>query len=200
MKQISSLNALIIFIKNPVAGKAKTRLAKDVGDEKALEIYKSLLAYTRTIALLINAKRYLYYGGEILDDDWDKTSFIKRLQSEGDLGERMSNAFTDVLAEHNKVLIIGSDCPQLDLMTISRAYEKLEDHDYVVGPSKDGGYYLLGMKELTANVFSNIEWSTDNVCSQTVERIKSANMTFDLLPELSDVDYKEDWDQYGWEL
>ncbi len=194
------MNAIIIFIKNPVAGNAKTRLAKDVGDEKALEIYKSLLAYTRTVSLLVNAKRYLYYSGEILDDEWEQTYFNKRLQSDGNLGERMSNAFKDVLANHEKVLIIGSDCPQLDLMIISSAYKQLDVHDYVIGPSKDGGYYLLGMKDLNADVFNEIKWSTATVCSQTIERIEAADKTFDLLPELSDVDYKEDWDKYGWGL
>ncbi len=194
------MNAIIIFIKNPVAGNAKTRLAKDVGDEKALEIYKSLLAYTRTVSLLVNAKRYLYYSGEILDDEWEQTYFNKRLQSDGNLGERMSNAFKDVLANHEKVLIIGSDCPQLDLMIISSAYKQLDVHDYVIGPSKDGGYYLLGMKDLNTDVFNEIKWSTATVCSQTIERIEAADKTFDLLPELSDVDYKEDWDKYGWGL
>lgn len=194
------MNAIIIFIKNPIAGNAKTRLAKDVGDEKALEIYKSLLAYTRTVSLLVNAKRYLYYSGEILDDEWEQTYFNKRLQSDGNLGERMSNAFKDVLANHEKVLIIGSDCPQLDLMIISSAYKQLDVHDYVIGPSKDGGYYLLGMKDLNADVFNEIKWSTATVCSQTIERIEAADKTFDLLPELSDVDYKEDWDKYGWGL
>lgn len=194
------MNAIIIFIKNPVAGKAKTRLAKDVGDETALTIYKSLLNYTRVTSLLVDAKRYLFYGGEILDDEWDEAQFIKKLQSGGDLGARMSNAFIDVLQNHNKVLIIGSDCPQLDLLTISEAYQSLDHHDFVIGPSEDGGYYLLGMKELNADVFNDISWSTDTVCNQTIDKIKASNKTYDLLKKLSDVDYKEDWDKYGWEL
>ena len=194
------MNAIIIFIKNPVAGKAKTRLAKDVGDDTALAIYKSLLNYTRVTSLLVSAKRYLFYGGEILNDEWDESSFVKKLQSGSDLGERMSNAFTDVLQEHSKVIIIGSDCPQLDLITISEAYQALDDHDFVIGPSQDGGYYLIGMKELNADVFNDISWSTDTVCSQTIEKIKASNKTYNLLSKLSDVDYKEDWDKYGWEL
>ena len=194
------MNAIIIFIKNPVAGKAKTRLAKDVGDDTALAIYKSLLNYTRVTSLLVSAKRYLFYGGEILNDEWDESSFVKKLQSGSDLGERMSNAFTDVLQEHSKVIIIGSDCPQLDLITISEAYQALDDHDFVIGPSQDGGYYLIGMKELNADVFNDISWSTETVCSQTIEKIKASNKTYNLLRKLSDVDYKEDWDKYGWEL
>jgi len=194
------LNALIIFIKNPVAGKAKTRLAKDIGDERALSIYKSLLAYTRTVSLMVNAERYLYYSGEILDDSWDTKTFNKKLQSGNGLGERMSNAFREVLRSNKKVLIIGSDCPQLDLMTISNAFSALNDHDHVIGPSKDGGYYLLGMKEYNPAVFKDVSWSTDAVCSQTIEKIKVSNKTYHLLQELSDVDHKVDWDKYGWEL
>lgn len=190
----------MIFIKNPVAGKAKTRLAKDVGDEQALTIYKSLLTYTRTVSLMVNADRYLYYSGEILDDDWDGTAFNKRLQSGNGLGERMSNAFREVLSTNKKVLIIGSDCPQLDLMTISNAFNALDDHDHVIGPSKDGGYYLLGMKEYNPAVFKDVAWSTDAVCDQTIEKIKESSRTYHLLHQLSDVDHKVDWDRYGWEL
>lgn len=194
------MNAIIIFIKNPVAGKAKTRLAKDVGNDTALAIYKSLLNYTRVTSLLVNATRYLFYGGEILEDEWDDAQFVKKLQTGNDLGERMSNAFGEVLQKHKKVLIIGSDCPQLDLLTISDAYQALDHDDFVIGPSEDGGYYLLGMRELNADVFYNISWSTDTVCSQTIAQIKDSQKTYSLLPIMSDVDYKEDWDKHGWEL
>ena len=165
-----------------------------------MDIYKSLLAYTRTTALMVHADRYLYYSGDILDDDWDGASFHKRLQSGSDLGERMAKAFKEVLKSNHKVLIIGSDCPQLSMMTISTAYQQLDDHDYVIGPSMDGGYYLLGMKAMDVDVFNDIAWSTDAVCSQTIEKIKSANRSYSLLKELSDVDHKEDWDKYGWDL
>lgn len=194
------MNALIIFIKNPVAGKTKTRLAKDVGDDKALEIYRSLMTYTRTIAQMVHADRFLYYSSEIVDDEWGDTSFEKRVQSGNDLGARMSNAFREVLSTNDKAIIVGSDCPQLDLMTISNAYSVLDNHDHVIGPSKDGGYYLLGMKEFNPSVFENMTWSTEFVCAETINRIKSDNKTYKLLEELSDVDYKKDWEQYGWEL
>lgn len=194
------MNAIIIFIKNPIAGQAKTRLAAEVGGEKAMAIYKSLLAYTRTVSLMVNAERYLYYSGEILDDEWDVSSFNKKLQSGKDLGARMSNAFKEVLSTNDKVLIIGSDCPQLNLMTISKAFSELDSHDHVIGPSKDGGYYLLGMKSYNPEVFTGIDWSTDAVCNQTIQKINLSDRTYGLIEELSDVDYKEDWEKYGWEL
>lgn len=194
------MNAIIIFIKNPVAGQAKTRLAAEVGDAKAMEIYKSLLAYTRTVSLMVNADRYLYYSYDIMDDEWEEPAFIKKLQSGKDLGERMSMAFKEVLSTHEKVLIIGSDCPEINLMTISDAYRELDRHDHVIGPSKDGGYYLLGMKTYNPEVFTHIDWSTDAVCEQTIQKINQSNKTYGLIKTLSDVDYKEDWDKYGWKL
>lgn len=194
------MNALIIFIKNPVPGKVKTRLAKDVGDKQALLIYHSLLDYTKSIASFINAKRYLFYSDVIIEDKWSPTQFTKKVQSGNDLGERMSNAFTKVLKHHPKALIIGSDCPELDFITISQAFETLDNHDYVIGPSLDGGYYLLGMKALNADVFDDITWSTDTVLTQTIKKIEDSNRTCGLLPKLSDVDYKEDWEKYGWDL
>jgi len=194
------LNALIIFIKNPVPGKAKTRLAQGVGKERALEIYKSLLSYTRTVAQMVYTERYLYYSSQIIEDDWDSKKFKKRVQSGNNLGERMSLAFKEVLSTNEKALIIGSDCPQLNFMTISNAFLALDNHDFVIGPSMDGGYYLLGMKSADETVFRDIAWSTESVASQTIERIKSQQKTYKLLEQLSDVDYKEDWERYGWDL
>lgn len=194
------MNALIIFVKNPVAGKTKTRLAKDVGNDRALAIYHSLLDYTRTVCSMVDADRFLFYSDQIVDDKWPASHFIKEVQHGDNLGARMGNAFEHVLKKHDKVLIIGSDCPQLDLMTISNAYQQLESHDYVIGPSVDGGYYLFGMKAYSANVFHDIEWSTESVLSQTIDRIQQENKTYSLLQELSDVDYKEDWEKYGWDL
>jgi len=194
------LNAIIIFIKNPVLGTAKTRLAEEVGDERALKIYKSLLMYTRTVSSMVHAQRYLYYSSEIIDDEWSPETFHKKVQSGNDLGERMANAFKELSSAHDKVVIIGSDCPQLDLMTISSAFRALDEHDHVIGPSKDGGYYLFGMKEYDPSVFEEMTWSTSSVCEETIKRIKAKNKTYKLLQVLSDIDYKEDWDNYGWEL
>lgn len=194
------MNALIIFIKNPSLGKVKTRLAKDVGNAKALQIYKSLLSYTRSVSLLVDAKRYLFYSDQIVSDEWSPDQFTKKSQSGKNLGEKMSNAFRSVLTDHPKVLIVGSDCPQLDLMTMSKAYAALDTHDFVIGPSKDGGYYLLGMKSSEVDIFSDIAWSTSKVLEQTTKKISAANKTYHLLREMSDVDFLSDWETYGWEL
>lgn len=195
-----SENGLIIFIKNPELGKVKTRLAKDVGEEKALQIYKALLAHTRKVSLQVSANRYLFYHEQIKNDEWLEEDFKKRLQHEGDLGEKMSDAFDQVLHYHNKAIIIGSDCPQISSTIINEAYTYVDDHDLVIGATYDGGYYLLGMKVLNTDIFKGIEWSTDKVFDQTIAKVKKNGLSFHKLPKLSDVDYIEDWNNYGWEL
>ena len=155
-----SSKALIIFIKNPEKGKVKTRLAKTVGDDKALQIYLALMEHTRAIALSVEAQRYLFYSQSIGEqDDWSDQQFIKKIQASGDLGQRMEQAFSKALAENEKVLIIGSDCASLIATIVEQAFVALDDHDYVLGPAMDGGYYLLGMKKPSAFLFDQMPWN-----------------------------------------
>ncbi len=197
----STSSALIIFIRNPELGKVKTRLAKSVGDEKALDIYKALLEHTRKTVLQIDANRLLFYADRVIpDDDWSSLDFIKFAQVDEDLGGRMHHAFVKALEKNQKAVIVGSDLPQINAPIIQEAFQKLEEYDYVIGPALDGGYYLLGMKTPAPILFENIEWSTPHVFTQTVQRIESLGGTWYELPELSDVDYLEDWERYGWEL
>jgi len=197
-KKGRSLNqALIIFIKNPVLGKVKTRLAKSVGDEKALLIYKELLAHTRHTALRVNASRQLYYHEEIREDEWTEDDFVKRLQKNGDLGHKMKSAFETVLSSYASAIIIGSDCAQLNSDIISGAFKALTYHDLVIGPTLDGGYYLLGMNHLHHSLFDGIKWSTDTVYSDTLAKAAELQLTVAKLETLSDIDHIEDWNQYG---
>jgi len=194
-------NALPIFIKNPEKGRVKTRLAQTVGDDMALKIYLALLEHTQKIALAIDANRLLFYSQFIDEEDqWSNADFQKKMQASGDLGNRMMMAFRQALAQHQKVVIIGSDCASLTIEIVEKAFELLEAVDYVVGPAKDGGYYLLGMKENSPALFEDMIWSTDQVFPTTIKRIKASNKKYALLPELSDIDYEEDWKTYGWEL
>jgi len=195
------MNALIIFIKNIEKGKVKTRLASTLGDEKALEIYQALLGHTRNVATSVDAGRYLYYSSFIeKKDDWSNKDFIKKLQPEGDLGQRLTTAFKEVFKRNEKVVVVGSDCAQLTPDIVNRAFEKLEEYPFVIGPTLDGGYYLLGMKNFEPSVFENIEWSTESVFSATLKKIQALHCDCYLLEELSDIDYEEDWKKYGWEL
>jgi glycosyltransferase A (GT-A) superfamily protein (DUF2064 family) len=97
-------------------------------------------------------------------------------------------------------LLIGSDCAQLKISHIEYAFEVLKEKDVVIGPSLDGGYYLIGMKKCHQSLFTDIEWSTENVLSQTLEKIDSEGLSFGLLEQLSDIDEWEDWVKYGWEV
>lgn len=194
------MNALIIFIKNPVLGKVKTRLARTMGDTKALEIYHNLSRITRdNVLTLKDVKLYLFYSDFIdLDDDWSNELFTKCLQTGHDLGERMLNAFSEVLTNHPKACIIGSDCPTLSPLIMESAFTSLNKYDFVIGPSSDGGYYLLGMNLMPPPqyLFENIAWSTHIVFSETLHRIKKAEKSAHLLPILTDIDEEKDWLDY----
>lgn len=186
--------AIIIFIKNPEAGKVKTRLADDIGTEKALMIYERLLAHTRNITQGINADKYLYYADYINDnDDWDNTLYHKRVQKGDDLGERMLHAFHEVFSYgHQHVIIIGSDCLEITQDIIESALNHLAQNDVVIGPSLDGGYYALGKKELIPEIFQNKTWSTDTVYNDTIKDIATAGLKYRNLPILTDIDTIKD--------
>ncbi len=186
-------NALIVFVKNPIVGKVKTRLAKDIGDAKAVEVYKKLLRHTRAIIEGVDADKYVFYGDYINDDDIWNDDFTKVLQQGDDLGQRMLQAFKQLLEKgHEQVVIIGSDCYELNTTIINKAYSSLQETDTVIGPTLDGGYYLLGMTRLQDFLFKNIEWSTDTVYANTIDVIKQKKLSYTSLQQLSDVDYVKD--------
>ncbi len=195
------MNNIIIFIKNPVLGKVKTRLAATLGDQKALEIYQRLLDVTRKTVTKVNAKYHLFYSDVIdMDDDWDIQDFDKYLQQGNDLGERMSSAFRNIFSQNDasalqKVVIIGSDCPALTPDILEMAFTILGDSDVVVGPTFDGGYYLLGMKEYHPALFENISWSTDAVYQETNDKSRLLQLNIADLPTLSDIDNEADWNK-----
>ena len=193
--------ALILFIRNPEKGKVKTRLAKSLGEEQALEIYKALLGHTRKISLAVPVRRLLFYSEHInYQDEWSSVDFEKYLQQGDDLGERMHRAFLKALRLASKAVIVGSDIAQIKPEIIQNAFAALDDHDYVIGPALDGGYYLLGMKTPSLELFSGIEWSTSTVCEETIAIIHQNGKTCAKVASLSDIDYAEDWKQYGWKL
>ncbi|MEQ9422821.1 MAG: TIGR04282 family arsenosugar biosynthesis glycosyltransferase [Cyclobacteriaceae bacterium] len=181
---------LIIFVKNPVLGKVKTRLAKDIGNEKALEVYKKLLQHTHDVTDSLSVTKRVYYSDVIDENDlWANDKFEKFQQSGADLGERMHNAFQQGFADgFDHICIIGSDCFEINSEIIEMAFSKLKTHDFVIGPAKDGGYYMLGMKSLHKSLFENKEWSTDKVLKETLTDIERLGKRFWKLAELNDVD------------
>ncbi len=189
------MNGLIIFIKNPIKGKVKTRIAATTGDEKALAIYQQLLNFTCGLTKKIECKRFLFYSDFIeKNDDWDNDFFEKNTQHGDGLGDRMKNAFAFIFSKNiKKVLIVGSDCAELNEKIINDAFYALDKHDFVLGPADDGGYYLLGMTSFEPTVFDNITWSSSEVLSKTIENIEHLDKNYFLLPVLSDTDTEEDW-------
>lgn len=187
-------NALIIFVRNAEKGKVKSRLAKDLGDDKTLEVYKYLLQQTRDISLGCNCSHFVFYSSYVhVQDVFDDDVFTKFVQEGEDLGERMRNAFRKVFdLGCENLCIIGSDCYELETEILNEAFEKLEGSDVVIGPASDGGYYLLGMKELHEDLFNQKNWGTASVFDDTIEAITKATITYSQLKVLNDIDTIED--------
>jgi len=187
-------NGLIIFVRNTEKGKVKSRLAKSIGDEQALQVYKYLLQHTRDVTYPVNCNHFVYYSSYVhVNDMFDDDYFSKHVQEGADLGERMMNAFKKVFELGcKKVCIIGSDCYTLQPEMLKQAFEKLEENDIVVGPSTDGGYYLLGMKQLHEKLFNEKDWGTSTILDDTIAAINNTGISYSLLPELNDIDIIED--------
>ena len=167
--------AIILFTKNPELGMVKTRLAKTLGNEKALEIYKKLLQHTQTIVSNIEVDKFVFYSDKIIENDaWLNGVYYKKIQKGVDLGERMKNAFQELFElNYNSICIIGSDCFELNSPIINQAFQNLKTNEIVIGPTFDGGYYLLGMNKLNFELFENINWSTQTVFEETISKIKN---------------------------
>ncbi|MBX2928819.1 MAG: TIGR04282 family arsenosugar biosynthesis glycosyltransferase [Saprospiraceae bacterium] len=193
--------ALIIFIKNPRMGQVKTRLAATMGDAMALRIYLALTERIRRTTTPLPYTKYLYYSDFVDEaDEWPAAQFVKKLQYKGDLGERMSHAFAEVLERHGQALIVGSDVPGINAEIINAAFDELNTHDFAIGGTDDGGYYLLGMNAHEPAVFQGIDWSTETVFSQTQAAIAQLGKTCAQVAVLPDIDFEEDWQQHGWQL
>lgn len=187
-------NLLIIFIKNLIPGKVKTRLAVTLGNKKALNIYKLLLHHTFEITNKLKCDKVIYYSDEIIyNDEWHQAGYHQKLQQGKELGERMSNAFENTFSKkYKKAVIIGSDCFQLSSGIIQESFNRLEENDVVMGPAKDGGYYLLGLKQMMKELFIHKSWGMSSVLPDTINDVIKSGKTFYLLQELRDVDTEAD--------
>jgi hypothetical protein len=197
------MDSLIIFIKNPVLGKVKTRLAATVGDEAALEVYEKLLKHTRSTTQPLPIDKHLFYSDSIdTEDKWAEDVYEKHVQTqEADLGKKMYDAFMLLHEkEYEKVVIIGSDCLELDGNVLHEAYVNLIENDAVIGPATDGGYYAIGFnfekiennEEVLNKVFLGKDWSHENVAQEAIEAFEKLGLKTHILPELNDIDLEED--------
>lgn len=190
--------AVIIFVRNPELGKVKTRLAKQIGDKQALKVYTELLLHTHEVACNLDCDKIVYYADSITENDlWENSQFGKRLQEGESLGNRMMLAFFELFQQgYSKVIIIGSDCPELTTFIIEDAFDKLDNTEVVIGPSSDGGYYLLGLTKLVPELFKNKQWSTGTVLADTIKDTVSLRKSCCFLTELSDIDTADDLRRY----
>lgn len=189
---------LLFFIKDPEKGKVKTRLASTVGGEMAMRLYKRFLL--ETLATL-NKGTFLFYlcfyPADALEElrGWLGEEYLYIPQRGEDLGERMKNGITEALAMNFKrVVLIGSDIPGLPLEFIEEAFQSLEEKDAVIGPSLDGGYYLIGFKDkkFSPRAFKGIPWSTERVFEETMKILKREGLTVHTLQPRRDIDTIED--------
>ena len=191
--------ALLIFAKNPEYGKVKTRLASTIGDAQALSIYEQLLKCTISVTKDLPVDKIIFYSDFVIEKDgWKNNIYGKKIQDGKSLGSKMKNAFiSSFTVGYEKIVIIGTDCFELEEKHILKAFEELKKVDVVIGPAKDGGYYLLGMKKMYESIFENVDWSTDRVLKQTLSICGKLNLSVFLLPELNDIDDEEDLRNQG---
>ncbi len=198
LERMSDRSAILLFIKSPEKGKVKSRLAKAIGEDAALDVYKCLVFHT-----LENLKagnyifRLCFYppdSGAIIKS-WLGNTYYCAPQHGRDLGERMKNAFVQAFSDSvEKVLVIGSDIPDLSISLIDEAFNALDTCDAVIGPSRDGGYYLIGFSSASflPDIFQGIEWSTGSVFYQTMKIFGKSGHRVHVLTELRDVDTFDD--------
>ena len=187
-------NLLIIFVKNPVLGKVKSRLAQSIGAEGALSVYKKLLERTRETVVNLDIQKQVSYSDKLDETDlWGNDIFRKAVQKGENLGERMYHAIENGHKQSfQKICLIGSDIFELTEEIIKDAFKLLDHYDIVLGPSEDGGYYLIGMKTPVKKIFENKKWGTNSVLHETIKDIRRIGLKFELLPTLNDIDVLED--------
>ena len=187
--------ALIIFVKNPELGRVKTRLAKTVGDVNALKIYQYLLRNTLEVTVeLTDIDKFINYDSYIpANDIWTEGEYERGLQKGENLSKKFITAFQEIFDKgYHKAIILMPDCPNLKDVLIKRAFAELDTNDVVVGPTTDGGFYLIGMRKLHSSIFENKEYSTPTVFDELKTEITKLNLSLAELPTFTDVDTEED--------
>ncbi|MBI9112289.1 TIGR04282 family arsenosugar biosynthesis glycosyltransferase [Maridesulfovibrio ferrireducens] len=189
--------ALLLFVKLPIAGKVKTRLGTSVGDAQAALFYTAFVQDLLTKIDNHGLETLIFFNQEEPVTKYIEWLGNRKLfpQRGRNLGERMFNAFEDSFAlDYTRCVLTGSDLPDLSPQTIEEGLSSLKKHAVCIGPAKDGGYYLIGFqnKKLTDIPFTAINWSTPRVFKQTIQKFKSNNLDPYILPEQADVDTLQD--------
>jgi len=189
---------IIFFLKYPQLGKVKSRLAADIGKQKAFEIYNLLLNRSWEIILQTNLPVNISYTPPGFQDHLIEMFGAEHgltLQEGKDIGIRMAKAFQQVFnSDVDRSVLIGSDLPELDKEILIDAFTQLENFDAVIGPSADGGYYLIGFNRNSFKkaIFEDINWSTEHVYQQTLKKIRYFGLSLYILPVRNDIDTFDD--------
>jgi rSAM/selenodomain-associated transferase 1 len=194
--------AILLFVKYPDKGKVKTRLAATVGDDRAVEIYRQLVATVcaqlppsgTTVAAMYDPPGRMRDTEAWLQPLCSGRDLLIRPQAFGDLGVRLEEAFRGAFREgFTEAAAIGSDCVDIAPELFDETWTALETHDVVLGPTTDGGYYLIALKGNHPELFRGISWSTETACEETVAAAEAAGLRVYRLRELCDVDTEDDW-------
>jgi uncharacterized protein len=194
---MSDKKCVVLFIKSPEKGLVKSRLAKDINEDTALALYKHfVLDLLKTLETGMYPLKICFYPPDAFEkvSAWLGVKYSYIPQHGEDLGERMKNAFLEMFSQgFTRVLLLGSDIPDLTRSIIDKAFE-LGHYDAVIGPSFDGGYYLIGLKRNTFSpaIFENMSWGTDRVFRETMVLFRKKRYTVHILPEKRDIDRIED--------
>lgn len=194
---MSELRCLQLFVREPVAGKVKTRLEDRLGVEHTLALYRAMLGRQISLAnQCAGVIRQLWVAGDIFHADFANFAGDRFMQPPGDIGERMSRALRSALDDHDMVILIGCDCPALDVSYIQQAFAILASgNDAVLGPATDGGYVLIGLRRWEPVLFRNIDWGKSEVLAQTRTRLAEAGFSWSELGILDDIDVPDDLDR-----
>ena len=178
--------------KYPEPGQTKTRLIQALGAGGAAKLHRRLGIHTAKTVGSFNPEIH-YSGGDLdLMHNW-LGDFKYVSQSDGDLGDRMKQAFQSGFDQGcDRIVMIGTDCPAIDVALIDRAFLALNQTDVVFGPAVDGGYYLIGLRKQILELFSNITWSTSSVLQDSLAIVNDLNLSYELLEILPDIDRPED--------
>lgn len=188
---------MLVFVRAPELGRVKTRLAASIGTEAALRVYRRLAEHAVAAARGLSGAAIRVHhtpaDAEPVVRAWLGGGLTLLPQAEGDLGTRMRDAFARAFADGcGRVVIIGSDLPEMSTELLRRAFSALDDAEAVIGPARDGGYYLLGLTRPVTGVFDGIAWSTAEVFAATMDRLRAAGVEPVVLETLADVDEVDD--------
>lgn len=188
--------ALIVFVKYPSPGRVKTRLAKEIGEDAAAQCYRLMAQECIERYRSIPATHCMIYYDPVEEEgryrQWLGSGLDYIPQGPGNLGDRLAHGFVAALERFPQAIALGTDSPTLPPQNIESAARALASRDVVIGPTEDGGYYLIGLKSFDPRLFQEIAWSTDQVFAQTQQRCQQAKLTTLALPPWFDVDTQAD--------